>query len=168
MHCGKLTFFCGKMGAGKSTRSRVTAQSEGAVLLSEDAWLAALYPEEIATLAHYVERANRLKPPIEALVHSLLQAGTSVVMDFPANTLQQRAWLRGLYTEVSAPHELIYLDASDALCLARIAQRRVVAPERAATDTPEMFAAVTHHFVPPQPDEGFNVTVVAVSEESNA
>ena len=44
---GFLTFFCGKMGAGKSTMSRDIAKQTGAILLSEDEWLAAIYPDEI-------------------------------------------------------------------------------------------------------------------------
>lgn len=36
MEQGILTFFCGKMGAGKSTQSRKLAQEINAVLLSED------------------------------------------------------------------------------------------------------------------------------------
>lgn len=164
MCAGKLTFFCGKMGSGKSTRSRTIAQATGAVLLSEDDWLAALYPGDIVTLADYVERATRLRAPITALVQSLLRAGTPVVMDFPANTPQQRDGFRALYREIDAAHELVYVEASDAQCLAQIAVRRVAEPERAATDTPEMFAAVTRHFVPPQSDEGFNVTRVSAAD----
>jgi adenylylsulfate kinase-like enzyme len=33
---GKLIFFCGKMGAGKSTKASEIAQESNAVLLSED------------------------------------------------------------------------------------------------------------------------------------
>jgi shikimate kinase len=35
------TFFCGKMGAGKTTLSRSIARERKAVLISEDEWLAA-------------------------------------------------------------------------------------------------------------------------------
>ena len=44
---GTLFFFCGKMGAGKSTMARQVASKHGAVLLSEDEWLAAHYPSLI-------------------------------------------------------------------------------------------------------------------------
>ena len=37
------------MGAGKSTKSKEIAQRKNAVLLSEDEWLAALYPHQIKT-----------------------------------------------------------------------------------------------------------------------
>ncbi|MDO6421338.1 AAA family ATPase [Saccharophagus degradans] len=52
MKQGKLFFFCGKMGAGKSTRSRIVAAENGAALISEDDWLSAHYPEQIQTSEH--------------------------------------------------------------------------------------------------------------------
>ena len=95
---------------------------------------------------------------MKSLVQCILTAGTDVVMDYPANTIGQRKWFQGLYNEVSAPHELIYLDVPDATCLERIAQRKVKQPERAKTDTPEVFAQVTQYFVPPTETEGFKIT----------
>lgn len=161
MTSGVLIFFCGKMGAGKSTRSREYAQERNAVLLSEDEWLAAIYPDSIKTLSDYVTYSGRLKPQIKKLVQSMLLTGTNVVMDFPANTVAQRAWFKGLFSEVQAEHELVYIDRSDATCLAHIAQRRKEQPHRAATDTAEMFEQVNRHFVAPRPEEGFNTTVIS-------
>ncbi|MGP4845258.1 AAA family ATPase [Marinobacter sp. 1Y8] len=86
MNKGTLTFFCGKMGAGKSTKASEIAQKSNAVLLSEDEWLASLYPNKISSLNDYIEYSNLLKPQIKKLVQSMLSAGTNVVMDFPANT----------------------------------------------------------------------------------
>jgi shikimate kinase len=40
---GMLIFFCGKMGAGKLTKSKLIAPEKNAVLLSQDDWLSALY-----------------------------------------------------------------------------------------------------------------------------
>jgi hypothetical protein len=36
---GKLFFFCGKMRAGKTTKSKKIAHDRNAVLISEDEWL---------------------------------------------------------------------------------------------------------------------------------
>ncbi|MBU2097982.1 MAG: ATP-binding protein, partial [Gammaproteobacteria bacterium] len=99
-----------------------------------------------------------LKPPMKALVQSILLSGTDVVMDFPANTLSQRAWFKSIFSEIQAPHELIYIDQTNAVCLQRIEKRRVEQPERATTDTSEMFELVTKYFVEPTPEEGFNIT----------
>lgn len=160
MNKGVLTFFCGKMGAGKTTKSREIAQMRNAVLISEDQWLASLYPNAIHSLDDYIKYADRLKPQMKTLVQSILTAGTDVVMDFPANTIAQRAWFRGLVSEIQAPHELIYIDQTDDVCLRQIEKRRTEQPDRAATDTQEMFKRVTRHFVEPTADEGFNITLI--------
>ncbi|WP_236717328.1 AAA family ATPase [Acidihalobacter prosperus] len=157
-HTGTLIFFCGKMGAGKSTLAKTIADEIHAVLLVEDEWLAALYPNQIATLGDYAQYAGRLKPLIGPLVQSILTAGTDVVMDFPANTVAQRAWFRTLFTAAKAPHSLVFVDMSDETCLKRIEARRTRQPERASTDTAEMFERVTQYFVEPAPAEGFDVT----------
>jgi len=154
---GTLIFFCGKMGAGKSTKSKKLADERSAVLLSEDDWLQALYPNQITTLNDYVRYADLLKPQIKALVQSILLAGTDVVMDFPANTTRQRQWLKTIYAEVEASHLLMYVNRTDDMCLQQIEQRRIDQPDRASTDTKEMFDQVTKHFSEPLTSEGFTV-----------
>lgn len=161
MSRGVLTFFCGKMGAGKTTNARATVRAANAVLISEDEWLEALYPGQITTLNDYLKYSGQLKPQIKKLVQSILMAGTDVVMDFPANTLSQREWFRGIFSEIRADHRLIYIDLPDEVCKAQVAKRRIEQPQRAATDTPEMFEQLIRYFVPPAADEGFNTTIVA-------
>lgn len=161
MNKGTLTFFCGKMGAGKSTKAREIAQKSNAALLSEDEWLASLYPNKISSLNDYIEYSNLLKPQIKMLVQSILSTGTNVVMDFPANTLSQRDWFRSVFSAIEAPHNLIYIDLSNAECLKQIEKRRKEQPERSATDTPDIFEQVTKYFMAPTTEEGFNTITVA-------
>lgn len=163
MNKGVLTFFCGKMGAGKTTKSREISQERNAVLLSEDEWLSSIYPNSINTLEDYIEYSGRLKPQMKKLVQSILASGSNVVMDFPANTIPQREWFKSIFSEIQAPHELIYIDQPNEICLGQIAKRRIEQPQRAATDTEEMFEMVTKYFVAPTPDEGFNTTVISAN-----
>jgi predicted kinase len=163
MNKGVLTFFCGKMGAGKTTKSREISQERNAVLLSEDEWLSSVYPNSIKTLSDYIEYSGQLKPQMKKLVQSILISGANVVMDFPANTIQQREWFKTIFSEIQAAHELVYIDQPNEICLAQIAKRRIEQPERAATDTEEMFELVTKYFVAPTADEGFNTTVIIVN-----
>jgi predicted kinase len=163
MNKGVLTFFCGKMGAGKTTKSREISQERNAVLLTEDEWLSSIYPNSIKTLDDYIEYSGRLKPQMKKLVQSILASGTNVVMDFPANTIPQREWFKSIFSELQAPHELIYIDQSNEICLGQIAKRRIEQPQRAATDTEEMFELVTKYFVAPTADEGFNITVISAN-----
>ncbi len=41
-----LHFLCGKIASGKSTLAQQLVRGQQAVLLSEDTWLAALYPDK--------------------------------------------------------------------------------------------------------------------------
>ncbi len=158
MKKGTVFFFCGKMGAGKSTVARAMAVERHAVLLSEDEWLESIYPNQISSLGDYIRCSDLLKPQIKQLVQSILRTGTDVVMDFPANTRRQRAWFRSIFTEVNAPHCLVFMDVPDDVCLKQIEKRRLEQPERAATDTAEMFEQVTRYFAAPASEEGFHIT----------
>lgn len=161
MEKGTLIFFSGKMGAGKTTHSKAIAKERNTVLLSEDDWLESVYPNKIASLDDYVNYSNQLKPQIKKLVQSILMTGTDVVMDFPANTLSQREWFKTIFMEVDAPHHLLFIDVSNKRCLEQIVARRVAQPQRAKTDTVQMFEHVTKYFVAPTSEEGFNLTKVS-------
>jgi predicted kinase len=154
---GKLLFFCGKMGAGKSTLSRQLAPQEHAVLLVEDEFLARLYPGEIVDLAAYVRCSSRIREALASHIVALLAMGVSVVLDFPGNTRGQRAWFRRLIDDSGAEHELHFVDAADAVCLRQLAQRSRDLPAGTRWTTEGEFRAVTAYFEPPAADEGFDV-----------
>lgn len=154
---GTLTFFCGKMGAGKSTNSKILSIEKNAVLLSEDDWLSAHYPNQINSFDDYIKFSTLIKPFIKSHVQQIINTGTNVVMDFPANTKKQRDWFKQLCTEISCEHELIYLDVSDEKCLSQIAKRRTQQPERAQFDNEDVFNHVTKFFEPPSANEELNI-----------
>jgi len=157
---GTLIFFCGKMGAGKSTYSKKLTSELDAVLLSEDDWLSTIYPEEIKNFDDYIKYSSRLKPLLKEHVQRILHSGASVIMDFPGNTKKQRAWFKEIFIEDQIPHKLIYLKSEDQLCLRRLEQRRQNSPERAQFDTEEVFHQVSSYFEAPAADEGFNIEVL--------
>ena len=159
-HRGTLIFFCGKMGAGKSTKSKAVAVERNAVLISEDEWLSKLYPDQISSFDDYIKFSSQLRPLIKSHVQNILRTGSSVVMDFPANTKRQREWFNKLSIEAESKAELIYLKANDALCLKQIAQRTTEQPSRAAFDTEEVFHHVTKYFEEPDASEVTNFELV--------
>ena len=148
------------MGAGKSTKSKQVSRERNAVLISEDEWLTKLYPDQITSFDDYLHYSSLLKPLVRSHVLELLKTGTSVVMDFPANTVKQRQWFKELIAEANAPNELIYLNVSDDVCLRQIEKRRLEQPERAIFDTESMFNEVTRYFQEPDQSEGFVLKVV--------
>lgn len=160
MAVGTLYLFCGKMGAGKSTRSKILANDIEAMLISEDEWLAQLYPGLIHTFDDYIEYSARLKPQIQSLVRNALTIGTDVVLDFPANTVKQRRGYADLAASVDANARYLYLKMSDDICLRHLAKRRVEEPERAAFDNEAVFHAVSALFEEPTDEEGLNISIV--------
>ena len=57
---GTLHFFCGKMAAGKTTKSLEVMTSEKAILISEDDWLDHLFKDEIKVFDDYIKYSKRL------------------------------------------------------------------------------------------------------------
>lgn len=151
-----LHMVCGKIGAGKSTLTRRLAEAPATVLISEDAWLAALYPGEIVALPDYVRASTRLKRVMAEHVVGLLNAGVSVVLDFPANTVSSRAWARGIFEKAGVAHRLHFLDVPDAICKARLRARNA-SGEHPFETTDAEFDLITRHFVAPAEAEGFHV-----------
>jgi len=154
---GTLYFFCGKMGAGKSTKSKQLAMEKHAVLLSEDEWISSLYPNQVSSFEDYLKCSAQLKPLVKKHVQDILNVGTNVVMDFPANNQKLRKWFLDMASEVNANHQLIFLNLNNEQCLRQIAQRRNEQPERAIFDTEAVFLHVTRFFEMPRASEGLNI-----------
>jgi predicted kinase len=157
MNPATLHFTCGKMAAGKSTLARELARACKAVLLEEDHFLATLFPGEVHSIADYVKYSSRVREALSEHIVFLLRSGTSVVLDFPANTPNQRRWFRQLIDRAEAVHELHYLDVSDDVCKAHLRERSRSLPPGSPFTTDAEFDAMTKHFQPPSAEEGFNV-----------
>jgi predicted kinase len=157
-----LHILCGKAGSGKSTLAATLAAEHAAIVISEDVWLARLYPGELASFDDYRRLSARLKTVVGPLVVDLLRAGHAVVLDYPANTRASRAWFRGLLQQSGAAHVLHFLDTHDDVCLARIARRNAERPEGSHHLAREDFEYLGTLFEPPGDDEGFDVQRVAV------
>ncbi|MBN8749865.1 AAA domain protein [Xylophilus ampelinus] len=151
-----LHLLCGKIGSGKSTLAKRLASAPGTVLVSEDAWLAALYPGEIHALADYVHCSGRLRAVMAPHLEALLRAGTSVVLDFPSNTVATRAWARGVFERAGAAHRLHVMVVPDALCRERLRARNAEGEHPFQTSDAE-FDEISRHFVAPTEDEGFHI-----------
>lgn len=153
-----LHLVCGKIAAGKSTLVAKLGAEPGTITVSEDPWLARLYPGEQNSLADYVRNAGRFRGAITPHLVALLRAGLSVVLDFPANTLASRAWMRTIFEEAGTAHQLHWLDVPDDICKARLHQRNAGGSHE-FTVSDEVFDLFTSHFVAPTAEEGFDVIV---------
>lgn len=82
---------CCKVAAAKSTLAARLAEAPSTVVVAQDPWMAALYPEELRLIADYVRLVPRLMAAMGPHLVGLLRAGLSVVLDWPANTRASRA-----------------------------------------------------------------------------
>ncbi|MEN0000309.1 MAG: ATP-binding protein [Pseudomonadota bacterium] len=151
-----LHLICGKIASGKSTLAAELASAPQTILVSEDEWLSALFADQLETPKDYVRCAAKLRTVMSPHLVALLRAGLSVVLDFPANTMDQRRWMRTIIDESSAPHQLHFLDVPDAVCLERLRARNAQGAHKFAV-TEAQFHQISKHFVAPQPHEGFTL-----------
>jgi predicted kinase len=153
-----LYLLCGKVAAGKSTLARRLAARPATLLISQDHWMSNLFPDENRTIDDFVRLSARLRAAMGPHIVDILQQDVSVVLDFPANTVRYRDWMRSLITQAKVAHELHLLDVPDTICKQRLRQRNADGkhPYQVSEATYDLF---TSYFVPPRPDEGFNVVV---------
>ena len=157
MSKGTIYVLCGKMASGKSTLAIQISKNKSSTLISEDALLGALYPDQVVDVSSYVQFSGKVKTAIRPIVIDLLRGGTSIVLDFPANTVDQRKWIKDIIVQAEANCEFHYLNCSDEMCKAQLKKRAINEPERHATDTVDMFDAINRYFEPPTNDEGFEI-----------
>ena len=151
-----LHIICGKVAAGKSTLANKLADQPRTVLIAEDTWLDRLYGDQMSTLADYVRFSAKLREAMADHVANLLRAGVSVVLDYPANTVETRQWMRTLVEETKVAHQLHLLMPSDEVCLQRLHQRNASGTHPFAV-TDEQFHKISKHFAPPTAEEGFHI-----------
>jgi predicted kinase len=148
----------GKIASGKSTLAKRLAAEGAAILLSEDRWLSRLYPDQISSVTDYVRLSRQIREVVGPLVIDVLSAGVTVILDFPANTPDDRQWLRGLADAAEADHCVHYIEVDDDTCRARLHLRNHRAEhEFSATDAE--FDLITRYFRAPDEGEGLQIEV---------
>lgn len=150
-----LHLLYGKAAAGKSTLARALA-SDGALVIAQDHWMSRLYKEELTTVADYVRLIARLRAAIGPHIVELLRANLSIILDWPANTVATRAWMKALAERGGAEARLYWLDVSDEVCLARLSQRNASGTHEYVV-TPAQFAELSAHCEPPTDAEGIRI-----------
>src|SRR6202040_156627 len=153
-----LYLLCGKIAAGKSTLARRLAARPATLLISEDHWTSNLFSGDLRTIDDYARYSARLRAAMGPHVVDILQEGLSIVLDFPANTVSNRNWMRSLITRANAAHELHLVDVPDTICKQRLRERNASGKHPGQASEAE-YGLFTSYFVPPAPSEGFNVVV---------
>ena len=115
-------------------------------------------PGELLTVADYIGRAGRLNAAMRPHLIDLLRTGLSLVLDWPANTVAARSWMRGLADEAGAQCTLHWLDLSDDDAWSRC-EARNAAGDHPYRMTRAQFDEITAYFQPPTEAEGFVIDV---------
>ena len=118
--------------------------------------LKCFFADELVSLPGYVRCSSRLRHILAPHIAAVLNAGLSVVLDFPANTVEQRSWMRGILENTTASHQLHLLDAPDEVCLAGLRERNSQG-DHPFTVTEAQFHQFSSHFLAPSADERFTV-----------
>lgn len=160
-----LHMLCGKVAAGKSTLARQLA-AQGALLVAQDQWMAQLYPSELRTVDDYLRLVVRLRAAMTPHLVDLLRHGLSVVLDWPANTVASRAWMRDLAAQGGATARLHWLDVPDRLCLSRLDQRNASGAHEFTVSHGE-FAELARYFEAPRDDEGLAIVHYPITAPKN-
>jgi predicted kinase len=153
-----LFLLCGKIAAGKSTLAGRLAAGPATLLISEDHWTSNLFSDDLRTIDDYGRYSARLRDAMGPHIVDILMQDLSIVLDFPANTLSNRNWMRSLITRANVAHELHLIDVPDTICKQRLRERNASGKHPFQVTEAE-YDLFTSYFVPPAPSEGFNVVV---------
>jgi predicted kinase len=122
-HVATLYLFCGKIAAGKSTLARHLAARPATLLITEDHWTSNLFADDLKTIDDYGRYSARLRAAMGPHVVDILRQGLSISLDFQANTVHVRSWMRSLIDQAGAAHELHLFDIPDCICKQRLRER---------------------------------------------
>jgi predicted kinase len=136
-----LYLLCGKIAAGKSTLAKRLAAQPATLLIAQDDWMSVLFPTENRTIDDFARLSARLRAAMGPHVVDILRLSLSVVLDFPANTVSYRAWMRSLISEAGVAHELHVLDFPDAVCKERLRQQMKAESTRTRSAKPPMICS---------------------------
>lgn len=147
-----LFLICGLPGAGKTTLAKQIEQSQTALRLCPDEWIASLLQDDRSQ-----EKLDRLRAPVEAIQWEMakraLFLGVDVILEFGFWSRAERDRFRAGAAEVGANVVLHYLDVSHDELWARLQQRNANLPPGTFAVTKEQLDFWWGWFEPPTADE---------------
>ena len=74
--------------------SCVKCRNPATLLITMDHWMSLLFPTENRTIEDFARLSARLRAAMGPHIVDILRQDLSVVLDFPANTVILRSWMR--------------------------------------------------------------------------
>ena len=114
----------GLPGTGKTTAARRIETDQGALRLTKDEWMKALYGRDNPSLASDVIEGRLIRIGLRAL-----ELGLNVVIDFGLWSRDERSALRQAAADVGASVEIVYFEVAAAEQRKRLDERLAAAPD---------------------------------------
>ncbi len=147
-----LFLLCGLPGSGKTALAKQLEESQPALRLCPDEWIASILAD-----AHDLAELDRLRDPVESLQWGLakraLVLGINVILENGFWSREERVRYRLQAEELGARVELRYLDVPREELWERLSQRNVNLPPGTFAVTEEQLDRWLSWFEPPTPDE---------------
>lgn len=143
-----LVLTVGLPGSGKTTAARRIERERGALRLTKDEWVRALYGEDHAPAAHDVIEGRLVEVGLRAL-----ELGLDVVIDFGLWGRDERTALRHAAVERGADVEMVYLEADPVEQRRRVDERQDAAPHTTWPMSDDQLAAWAASIEVPTPGE---------------
>ena len=138
----------GLPGTGKTTAARRIEVEQGALRLTKDEWVKALYGHDNPAEATAVIEGRLIEVALRAL-----EQGIDVVVDFGLWTRNERAALRWAAADVGAAAVVLSFDVAPTEQRKRLDQRLVDAPDSTWPISDAELAEWSAKFEPPTPGE---------------
>lgn len=138
----------GLPGSGKTTDARRVEQERGALRLTKDEWMKALFGDDNPSAASDVIEARLI-----AIALRTLELGLDVILDFGLWSRDERTALRWAATSVGASVVILYNDVPAAQRRARLLARLADAPHETWPMSDDELRAWADQFDVPTPGE---------------
>jgi len=150
----KVILTCGKLGCGKTAYAKRLCAERGAVLLSADELMLALFGQDAGE--KHDEYLEKVKAWLLDKSLEVVSLGLDAVLDWGLWTRAERDAVRAFYAAHAVPCEIHYLELSEAVRRQRIHERNRAVLSGSARDyyvDEGLASKLDRLFAPPEPSE---------------
>ncbi len=152
MNQATVYIICGFIGSGKTTFARKLERETGAIRITKDEWLIALFGHN-PSIPGYEAYDRKICTMTRDMAFRIAEKGTDVILDEGFWSREERDAMRDRALSVGAKPVLYYLDTPVELMRKRVVGRNANPMTDAFNITDRMFDEYLTHWDPPGEDE---------------